>query len=91
MIDTREGDEFVCTLGEEYEDELWVDFDMNAPEDTGRTHWNITFEQEEENNRRVAAEGEHCRRKIARFQPFVEEMSLWTYSGRGRAYDGCPF
>ena len=69
VIDTREGDEFVCTLGEEYEDELWVDFDMNAPEDTGRTRWNITFEQEEENYRRVAAEGEHCRRKIARFQP----------------------
>lgn len=69
VIDTREGDEFVCTLGEEYEDEMWVDFDMNAPEDTGRTRWNITFEQEEENNRRVAAEGEHCRRKIARFQP----------------------
>ena len=69
VIDTRDGEEFVCTLGEEYEDELWVDFDMNAPEDTGRTSWNITREQEEENNRRVAAEGEHCRRKIARFQP----------------------
>ena len=31
VIDTREDDHFTCTLGEEYEDELWVDFDMNAP------------------------------------------------------------
>lgn len=69
VIDTRDGDEFVCTLGEEYEDELWVDFDMIAPEDTGRTKWNISKEQEEENNRRIAEEGEHCRRKIAKFQP----------------------
>ena len=36
VIDTREDDHFTCTLGEEYEDELWVDFDMNAPVDTGR-------------------------------------------------------
>ena len=69
VIDTREDDHFTCTLGEEYEDELWVDFDMNAPEDTGRIRWNITQEQEEENNRRIAAEAEHCRRKIEKFQP----------------------
>ena len=69
VIDTREDDHFTCTLGEEYEDELWVDFDMNAPEDTGRISWNITQEQEEENNRRIAAEAEHCRRKIEKFQP----------------------
>lgn len=24
VIDTREDDHFTCTLGEEYEDELWV-------------------------------------------------------------------
>ena len=42
---------------------------MNAPEDTGRISWNITQEQEEENNRRIAAEAEHCRRKIEKFQP----------------------
>ena len=69
VIDTREDDHFTCTLGEEYEDELWVDFDMNAPEDTGRIRWNITQEQEEENNHRIAAEAEHCRRKIEKFQP----------------------
>ena len=33
---------------------------MNAPEDTGRIRWNITQEQEEENNHRIAAEAEHC-------------------------------
>lgn len=69
VIDTREDDHFTCTLGEEYEDELWVDFDMNAPEDTSRIRWNITQEQEEENNHRIAAEAEHCRRKIEKFQP----------------------
>ena len=42
---------------------------MNAPEDTGRISWNITQEQEEENNHRIAAEAEHCRRKIEKFQP----------------------
>ena len=42
---------------------------MNAPEDTGRIRWNITQEQEEENNHRIAAEAEHCRRKIEKFQP----------------------
>ena len=69
VIDTRERDTFVCTLGEEYEEELWVDFDMNAPEDTGRTKWLITEEQEMENRHRVAEETEHCRRKIEKFQP----------------------
>ena len=69
VIDTREADRFVCTLGEEYEDELWVDFDMNAPEDTGRTKWDISPEQEAQNNARIAAESAHCREKIAHFQP----------------------
>lgn len=73
VIDTREDDIFVCTLGEEYEDELWVDFDMNAPEDTGRTKWEISKEQEAENNRRVSEESEHCRKKIEGFRP------LWKY------------
>ena len=69
VIDTRDTDSFVCTLGEEYEDELWVDFDMDAPKATGRTKWNISEEQEEKNARRIAEELEHCRLKIAKFQP----------------------
>lgn len=69
VIDTREEDTFVCTLGEEYEDELWVDFEMNAPEDTGRTKWAITEEQELKNKRRVEEEIEHCRHKVEKFQP----------------------
>lgn len=73
VIDTREADSFVCTLGEEYEEEMWVDFQMNAPEDTGRTNWNITPQQEEENNKRVAQEGQHCRQKIQRFRPLWKQ------------------
>ena len=69
VIDTRDTDSFVCTLGEEYEDELWVDFDMDAPKATGRTKWNISEEQEEKNARRTAEELAHCRLKIAKFQP----------------------
>lgn len=69
VIDTRDTDSFVCTLGEEYEDELWVDFDMDAPKAAGRTKWNISEEQEEKNARRTAEELAHCRLKIAKFQP----------------------
>ena len=69
VIDTRDADSFVCTLGEEYEDELWVDFDMDAPKAAGQTKWNISEEQKEKNARRTAEELEHCRLKIAKFQP----------------------
>ena len=69
VIDTRDADSFVCTLGEEYEDELWVDFDMDAPKAAGQTKWNISEEQKEKNARRKAEELEHCRLKIAKFQP----------------------
>ncbi|MDD5802920.1 MAG: transglutaminase domain-containing protein [Clostridia bacterium] len=69
VVDTREAERFVCTLGEEYADELWVDFDMNAPEENCQTSWDVSKEQEKENNLRVAAEAEHCREKIEKFQP----------------------
>lgn len=70
-------------------DDALVDFDMNAPEDTGRIRWNITQEQEEENNTGLPAEAEHCRRKIEKFQPAVEALPFWTYHEGSGAYDGC--
>ena len=61
---------------------------MNAPEDTGRISWNITQEQEEENNRRIAAEAEHCRRRLRNSSRCGSAAFLDIHEGSG-AYDGC--
>lgn len=69
LVNTHEEEACGCVLGLEREKEVWVDFDMIAPEDSVKEQKNVSRDQEAENNRRTAQAAEIRKKKTEAYTP----------------------